>query len=93
LMAHPYVREASVVGVPHPKWGERPLAIVVLKSDYENLPKDEVKKSLLDHLSKKFAKWQLPDDIVFVDEIPKTSTGKFDKKLLRDKYKNLFTSS
>nr|WP_230951085.1 hypothetical protein [Sulfolobus acidocaldarius] len=48
---------------------------------------------MLDHLSKKFAKWQLPDDIVFVDEIPKTSTGKFDKKLLRDKYKNLFTSS
>ncbi|AAY80478.1 AMP-binding protein [Sulfolobus acidocaldarius] len=90
LMAHPYVREASVVGVPHPKWGERPLAIVVLKSDYENLPKDEVKRELREHLLKRFAKWQLPDDIVFVDEIPKTSVGKFRKEELRNKYRDYY---
>ncbi|AAY80463.1 long-chain-fatty-acid--CoA ligase [Sulfolobus acidocaldarius] len=90
LMAHPYVREASVVGVPHPKWGERPLAVVSLKPEYQSKDKEEVKKSLLDHLSKRFAKWQLPDDIVFVDEIPKTSVGKFRKEELRNKYKDYY---
>jgi fatty-acyl-CoA synthase len=90
LMAHPYVLEATVIGVPHPKWGERPLAFVVLKQEYKNLPKDEIKKSLLEHLSSRFAKWQLPDDIIFLDEIPKTSVGKFKKDELKNKYKNYF---
>ncbi|AHC51412.1 fatty-acid-CoA ligase [Sulfolobus acidocaldarius SUSAZ] len=90
LMAHPYVREASVVGVPHPKWGERPLAVVSLKPEYQSKDKEEVKKELKEHLLKRFAKWQLPDDIVFVDEIPKTSVGKFRKEELRNRYKDYY---
>ncbi len=85
LMAHPAVFEACVVGVEHPKWQERPLAFVVLKPGHK-----VSKEELYEHLKQKFAKWQLPDDILFVDEIPKTSVGKFDKKLLRDKCKIYF---
>jgi fatty-acyl-CoA synthase len=78
LMGHPAVAEAAVIGVPHPKWGERPLACVVLKEGAE-ASKDE----LLAHLEGRVAKWWLPDDLAFVDEIPKTSVGKFSKKDLR----------
>ena len=86
LMAHPKVLEATVVGVPHPKWQERPLAFVVVKPEYKgNVTKEE----LLEHLLKRLAKWQLPE-IIFTDSIPKTSTGKFDKKLLREHYKEYF---
>jgi fatty-acyl-CoA synthase len=81
LMGHPKVAEAAVIGVPHPKWAERPLACVVVRPD-EELTKDEV----LAYLEDKVAKWWLPDDVVFVDEIPKTSVGKFSKKDLRDKF-------
>jgi fatty-acyl-CoA synthase len=81
LMGHPKVAEAAVIGVPHPKWAERPLACVVVKAG-EELTKDEV----LTFLQDKVAKWWLPDDVVFVDEIPKTSVGKFSKKDLRDKF-------
>jgi fatty-acyl-CoA synthase len=81
LMGHPSVAEAAVIGVAHPKWAERPLACVVVKSG-EELTKEE----LLAFLEDKVAKWWLPDDIVFVDEIPKTSVGKFSKKDLRDKF-------
>jgi fatty-acyl-CoA synthase len=85
LMAHPAVYEACVIGVEHPKWQERPLALVVLRPDY----KDKVtKEELIEFLKPHFAKWQLPDDVIFVDEIPKTSVGKFDKKLLREKYRD-----
>jgi fatty-acyl-CoA synthase len=81
LMGHPKVAEAAVIGVPHPKWAERPLACVVVKAG-ESLTKEEV----LEFLGDKVAKWWLPDDVVFVDEIPKTSVGKFSKKDLRDKF-------
>jgi len=81
IMGHPKVAEAAVIGVPHPKWAERPLACVVVR-DGETLTKDE----LLDYLQDKVAKWWLPDDVAFVDEIPKTSVGKFSKKDLRDKF-------
>jgi fatty-acyl-CoA synthase len=81
LMAHPKIVEAAVVGVPHPRWSERPLACVVLAPG-ETLTKDEI----LDYLAPKLAKWQLPDDVVFIDEVPKTSVGKFSKKTLRDRF-------
>jgi len=81
LMAHPQIREAAVIGVPHPRWSERPLACVVLESG-ASLEKDAV----LDFLASKVAKWQVPDDVVFIDEVPKTSVGKFSKKTLRDRF-------
>jgi len=81
LMAHPKIAEAAVIGVPHPKWSERPLACVVVKPG-EELTKEEV----IDHLVPRLAKWQLPDDVVFIPEVPKTSVGKFSKKTLRDEF-------
>ena len=90
LMAHPAVLEASVVGVPHPKWEERPIALVVLREQYKNKDFNELEKELKEHLSKRFAKWQIPDKIFFVNEIPKSSTGKFDKKTIRAQYKNIY---
>ncbi|MFP3191229.1 MAG: long-chain-fatty-acid--CoA ligase [Thermoproteota archaeon] len=93
LMSHPYVLEATVIGIPHPRWEERPLALVVLRNEYKDKPPQEIEKELREYLSKKFAKWQLPDKILFVDEILKTSVGKFDKKVLREQYKNLYMSS
>ncbi|WLR50413.1 long-chain fatty acid--CoA ligase [Bacillus tianshenii] len=85
LMAHPAVFEASVIAVPHPDWQERPLACVVLK----DASKEQVtKEELLDFIAPQFAKWWLPDDVVFMDEIPKTSVGKFLKRALRDKLKD-----
>src|SRR5215469_9205380 len=82
LMGHPAVREAGVVGVPHPKWQERPLAVVALKNGSDATP-DELRS----FLETKFAKWQLPDDFVFVKELPHTSTGKLLKTELRGRYK------
>jgi len=81
LMAHPAVAEAAVIGIAHPRWQERPLACVVLR-DGETTDKEE----LMLFLDGRVAKWWLPDDIVFVDEIPKTSVGKFSKKDLRDRF-------
>src|SRR4051794_5915703 len=81
IMGHPKVAEAAVIAVPHPKWGERPLACVVVK-DGEELTREEV----LAYLAERLSKWQLPDDVVFIDEVPKTSVGKFSKKTLRDKF-------
>ncbi len=81
LMAHPKIREAAVVGVTHPRWSERPLACVVVEPGQE-LTKEEV----LDFIRPRLAKWQMPDDVVFIDEVPKTSVGKFSKKTLRDRY-------
>jgi fatty-acyl-CoA synthase len=81
LMAHPAIAEAAVIGVPHPRWAERPLACVVLAPG-ASLTKQEV----LDFLAPKVAKWQLPDDVVFIDAVPRTSVGKFSKKTLRDRF-------
>jgi fatty-acyl-CoA synthase len=81
IMAHPKIAEAAVIAVPHPKWGERPLACVVVK-DGEQLTREEV----LAYLGDRLTKWQVPDDVVFIDEVPKTSVGKFSKKTLRDKF-------
>ena len=81
LMAHPKIREAAVIGIPDPKWSERPLACVVVEPGQE-LTKEEV----LTFLAGKVAKWQVPDDVEFIDEVPKTSVGKFSKKTLRERF-------
>jgi acyl-CoA synthetase (AMP-forming)/AMP-acid ligase II len=71
--------------VPHPKWQERPLACVVPKPDFkDSLTKGE----LFEHLRERFDKMYIPDDIVFIEAVPKTSVGKFDKKVLRAEYKD-----
>jgi fatty-acyl-CoA synthase len=81
LMAHPDVLEASVIGVPDPKWEERPLACVVRKEGSSRSAED-----LRAYLAGKVAEWQLPERWAFVDEVPKTSVGKFDKKVLRARH-------
>ncbi|MHB8671653.1 MAG: long-chain fatty acid--CoA ligase [Acidimicrobiales bacterium] len=81
IMAHPKVAEAAVIGVVHDRWGERPLACVVVRPG-ETLEESEV----LAHLEGRVAKWWLPDAVVFIDEVPKTSVGKFSKKDLRERF-------
>jgi fatty-acyl-CoA synthase len=88
IMAHPGVLEAAVVGLPHPKWEERPLALIVLKEAYENKVTPE---EILNFLKPQFARWQLPDRIKVVKEIPKTSVGKFNKKVIRESYRDEFS--
>lgn len=83
IMAVPGVAEAAVIAILHPKWDERPLACVVKKPGAE-VTKDEIYA----HLLKGFAKWWMPDDIIFIDAVPKTSVGKFDKKVLREQFKD-----
>ncbi|QXC62435.1 long-chain fatty acid--CoA ligase [Aquihabitans sp. G128] len=83
IMAHPKVAEAAVVGMHHPKWQERPVAFVVVREG-EQLDKAGV----LEFLDGRIAKWWTPDDVVFIDEVPKTSVGKFSKKDLRDQFKD-----
>ena len=80
-MAHPAVAEAAVIAMPDDKWGERPMAVVVLKEGAE-ATSDELRE----HLSKGFAKWQLPERVEFIDEIPRTATGKFKKTALREQF-------
>jgi fatty-acyl-CoA synthase len=75
---HPAVAQAAVIAMPHPKWNERPLLIVVKKAG-QNVTKDE----LIEYLGTSLAKWQLPDDVQFVDTIPLTATGKISKLTLR----------
>jgi fatty-acyl-CoA synthase len=82
-VGHPKVAEAAVIGVKHPKWAERPLLIIVRKKD-QTVTRDEV----LGFLQDKVAKWWMPDDVVFVDEIPHTATGKILKTALREKFKD-----
>jgi fatty-acyl-CoA synthase len=81
IMAIPGVAEAAVIAVSHPKWQERPLACVVTQPGVA-LTKEEIYR----HLEPSFAKWWLPDEVVFIEAIPKTSVGKFDKKVLRHQF-------
>ncbi len=81
IMAHPGVAEAAVIGIPHPRWDERPLACVVARPG-ETLTQQDI----LDWLTPRVAKWWLPDAVVFIDEVPKTSVGKFSKKDLREQF-------
>jgi fatty-acyl-CoA synthase len=82
LMAHPKVMEAAVIAIPDERWAERPLAAVVLAPGVEAVEQGE----LLDYLATHFAKFQVPDKIVTLAAIPKTSVGKFDKKVLRQQF-------
>jgi fatty-acyl-CoA synthase len=82
-VGHPKVAEAAVIGVRHPKWDERPLLVVVLKKG-----ETASKEDLLGFMQGKCAKWWLPDDVVFVDEIPHTATGKIQKLVLRQQFKD-----
>ena len=77
------VLQAAVVAQPHPKWDERPVALVILIEG-----SNVTKELILEHCSEMFAKWQLPDDVIFVHEIPLTSTGKIDKKIIRGQLEN-----
>jgi fatty-acyl-CoA synthase len=89
LVSYPKILEAAVVGCPHPKWQERPLALVVVRDEFKTkVTKEEIKK----YLAKKFARWQLPEEILFVNRILKTGVGKIDKKTIRTEYKDIYTS-
>jgi fatty-acyl-CoA synthase len=83
IMGHPAVAEAAVVAVPHPKWAERPLAVVVVKAGQEVTAEE-----LRAFLAGRFAKWAIPDAWDFVEAIPRTSTGKFLKTALREQYRD-----
>jgi fatty-acyl-CoA synthase len=85
IMGHPKVMEAAVIAVFHPKWQERPLALIAPLPQF----RDSITKAeILEFLSDKVAKWWLPDDVLFIDAVPKTSVGKFNKRALREKFKD-----
>ena len=84
IMAHPKVAEAAVIGVFHSKWQERPLACVVPLAQYKE---DISKEEILAFLAGRVAKWWMPDEVIFVDAVPKTSVGKFNKRALREQFK------
>jgi fatty-acyl-CoA synthase len=84
IMAHPAVAEATVVGLKHVKWQERPAAFVVPREG-----SDVTEEEVLGFLEDRVAKWWMPDKVVFIEQIPKTGTGKFDKKVVRDQYADL----
>ena len=83
IMAHPDVSEATVIGIPHEKWQERPVAFIVPGGD---MSENAIESEVLDMLREDYPKWWLPDEILFIDEVPKTATGKFSKKTLREEY-------
>ncbi|MGD1091176.1 MAG: long-chain fatty acid--CoA ligase [Bryobacteraceae bacterium] len=85
IMAHPKVMEAAVIAVPHPKWEERPVAAVAPLPQYRG---QITKEEILDFLRDRVAKWWLPDDVVFIEAVPKTSVGKFNKRALREQFKD-----
>lgn len=88
LMGHPHVKEACVFGVAHEKWIERPVAAVVVREG-ASLDEDAVRA----WLGERLAKWQVPDRVVFIDAIPRTGVGKFLKRELRERYKDLLTTA
>jgi len=81
-VGHPAVAEAAVIGVPHPRWDERPLLVVMLKEG-----RSATREELLDFMRGKVAKWWLPDDVVFVGDLPHTATGKLSKMRLREQFR------
>ena len=82
-VGHPDVAEAAVIGIAHPKWDERPLLVIITKPD-----RAPTKDEILAFMSGKIAKWWMPDDVVFVDEIPHTATGKILKTALREQFRD-----
>ncbi|PSM18315.1 3-(methylthio)propionyl-CoA ligase [Nitratireductor sp. StC3] len=82
-VGHPDVAEAAVIGIAHPKWDERPLLVVVKKPG-----KQASREAILDYMKGRCAKWWLPDDVAFVDEIPHTATGKIQKTALREQFRD-----
>ena len=80
VMAHPKIMEAAVIGLPHPKWDERPVVYAVPRPEFKG---QVTEQEVIDFLRERVAKWWLPDEVRFIDEVPKTSVGKFDKKVLR----------
>ena len=85
IVGHPQVREAAVIGVTHPKWQERPVAIVVQQPGADLTVAD-----IHSVLEGRFAKWQLPDTVIFADQLPRTSVGKLDKKTLRTEHSDIY---
>jgi fatty-acyl-CoA synthase len=83
LMAHPKVQEAAVIAIPDDRWSERPLACVVARPDFRGAISEQ---ELTEHLAQQFVKWWLPERYLFLDELPKTSVGKFDKKAMRQQH-------
>lgn len=86
IMGHPKVMEAAVIAVYHPKWDERPLAFIAPHPAYRG---QITKVEILEYLAPRVAKWWLPDDVVFIEAVPKTSVGKFNKRALREQFKDL----
>jgi fatty-acyl-CoA synthase len=87
-MQHPEVAEAAAVGIYHPKWSERPL-LVVVKKDSSDLDKT----AMLDWYADKIAKWWIPEDVVFVDELPHAATGKLNKIAIREQFSDHYGSA
>ena len=85
IMAHPKVMEAAVIAIAHPKWQERPVAAVAPLPQFRG---QITKEEILDFLEDRVAKWWLPDDVVFIEAVPKTSVGKFNKRALREQFKD-----
>jgi fatty-acyl-CoA synthase len=85
IMAHPKVMEAAVIAISHPKWDERPVAAVAPLPQFRG---QVTKEEIIDFLRDRVAKWWLPDDVVFIEAVPKTSVGKFNKRALREQFKD-----
>ncbi len=85
IMAHPKVMEAAVIAVAHPKWQERPVACIAPHPEHRHTM---TKAEVLDFLKDRVAKWWLPDEVIFIDAVPKTSVGKFNKRALREQFKD-----